>query len=120
MAGQRTVPFKEDLIVDLPKEKAGDGDEIKKTGDTEDKSPLETTGYEAKKVEIKNYLDLPIEKDDSERESKKGTGDEKKGVTMKEATAEYYKKEDVLQKTSPSFEKLQETEEKELETQEKG
>ena len=86
VAGQTTVPFKEDLIVGSPKEKAGDGDGIKKEGDTENKSPLETTGYEAKKVEIKNYLDLP------------------------------QKEEDRLPKASPFFEKLQEAEEKEVET----
>jgi pilus assembly protein FimV len=120
VAGQTTVPFKEDLIVDLPKERAGGGDEIKKTGDTEDKSPLETTGYEAIKIELKNYLDLPQKEEDRKRELEKGTGDEKKGAKMEEATAEYYKKEDVLPKASPFFEKLKEAEEKEVEIQEKA
>ena len=102
------MPFEEDLIVDLPKEKPDVGGEIKNTGDTKDKRPLEATEQKVKKIEIKNYPDLPIEKADSERDSKKRTGDEKKVVTMEEAAAEYYKKEDVLPKTSPFFEKLQE------------
>ena len=54
------MPFEEDLIVDLPKEKPGNGDEIKNAGDTEDQRPLETTEQEVKKVEINNYPDLPM------------------------------------------------------------
>lgn len=118
--GKTTLPFEEDLILDLPKEKPVGGDEIKNAGDTEDKRPLETTEQEIKEVEINNYPDLPMEREGSDRESKKKTGDEKRGVTKEEATAEYYKKEDVLPETAPFFEKLQEAEEKDVETKEEA
>jgi hypothetical protein len=117
VTGETTVPFKEDIKMDLPEERSGDRDYKKESEDTEDKS---LTGHAVNKLEIKKYLDLPAKEEDRKRDLEKGTGDEKKNVKMEEATDEYYKKEDVLPKASPFFEKLREAEEKEVEIQEKA